>query len=436
MRNLRIIGGKGNRKKLEHLSRQLVQDDKWYWPDGREIDSRHELISLMLPDAIKAFYKDMETELKTLCGERYSRSGTGYRWGENKGSIVLGKQKVAITKPRIRNAETNQEITLPSYERFQDPSLFQEGVFVEGLKKVSQRDYKRGLPEIAASFGISKSSISRRWIKATAKKVDELLKRDLNPLDIIAVFMDGKRFRKYGVVIALGVSSTGKKNVLGIYQASTEDHKNCLALLNQLESRGLPSEGLVFCVDGGSGLNKALEIKYDVDKPEIRKAVRIRCYHHKWENIDAALNANDAKEAKPLFWGMRDARTYSEAKVYSDQLESTLKRANLSALHSYQEAKDDLLMLHQLNLNLLLRSVLSTTNPIESLNYLTEEDLRRNKRWRNSTHFQRWLSTSCLANEKRMHRVPGYRGLSLMREAVKFLCHLDKTMDSEVALVS
>jgi putative transposase len=436
MSTLRIIGRKGNRKKLKHLSRQLVQDDRWYWPDGAEIDSRHELISLMLPSAVKVFYSDMEAELKQMCGERYSRAGTAYRWGESPGSIVLGKQKVAIKKPRIRDAETNQEIAIPSYERFQDPSLFNEGVFVEGLKKVSQRDYKRGLPEIAASFGISKSAISRRWTKATAKKVGELLNRDLRPMDILAVFIDGKRFRKYGVIVALGVSSNGKKIILGIYQASTEDHKNCLELLGQLERRGLPCEGLVFIVDGGSGLNKALEIKYAVDKPEIRKAVRLRCHYHKWENIRAAIDEKDIREAQSLFWGMRSARTYSEARAFSDQLETTLKLSNLSALHSYQEAKDELLTLHQLNLGSELRTFFSTTNPIESLNSMTEEDLRRVKRWQNSEHFQRWLSTSCLHNEKRMYRIRGHRGLPLMREAVKILCHLEKTMDSEVAFVS
>ena len=187
MKTLRIVGKKGNRKKLEHLSQKLVQDDQWYGPDGEAIDSRFELISLMLPPAIKAFYSDMGRELKEICGDRYSRSSEVYRWGESKGSIVLGKQKVAIAKPRLRDSETGAEIVLPSYARFQDPELFQKSVFMEGMKKVSQRDYEKGLPKIAASFGVSKSSVSRRWINATSKKVEELLNRDLKPLDIVAV---------------------------------------------------------------------------------------------------------------------------------------------------------------------------------------------------------------------------------------------------------
>ena len=133
---------------------------------------------------------------------------------------------------------------------------------------------------------------------------------------------------------------------------------------------------------------------------------------------------------------MREARTYSEAKAFSDQLEAVLKRSNLSALRSYEEAKEELLTLHQLNLSSQLKAVFSTTNLIESLNYLTEEDLRRVKNWQDSEHFQRWLATSCLNNEKRMHRIPGYRGLPLLREALKIMCHIEKIVDTEVAHVA
>jgi transposase-like protein len=436
MKTLRIVGGKGNRKKLEHLSQRLVQDNLWYGPDGRRIDSQFELISLMLPSAIKAFYNDLNKEFKELCGERYSRQGEHYRWGESKGSIILGKQKVAIKKPRIRNIESKEEGVLPSYERFQDPNIFQHNVFIEGMKKVSQRDYEKGLPKIASSFGVSKSSVSRRWVKETGKRLDELLNRDLKPLDIVAIFIDGKRFVKYGVVVALGVAMSGKKFILGIYQSSTENHQSCLSLLNDLHKRGLSEEGILFIIDGGSGLNKALEIKYQVHKPQERRAVRIRCHYHKWENIRGVLDEKDASEIKPLFWGMRDARTFSEAKVFSDTIEDALKRSNLSALKSYQEAKDDLLMLHKLNLNSELRRFFATTNPIESLNSLTEEDLRRVKHWEDSRHFQRWLATSCLYNEKRMRRIYGYRALPLLKEALKIICHNEILLDTEVANVS
>jgi transposase-like protein len=177
-----------------------------------------------------------------------------------------------------------------------------------------------------------------------------------------------------------------------------------------LESRGLPAAGLLFIVDGGSGLNKALEEKYAVHDRKRRRAVRIRCHIHKWWNIEKALG-EEAHKAAGLFWALREAADMQEAKGISERLESVLKDLNLSALESYREAKEDLLAIHELKLSKALKRFFSTTNPIESLNSLIEEDMRRVKRWQGSEHFQRWLSTYCLASEKRMRRIKGHAAL-------------------------
>jgi hypothetical protein len=190
------------------------------------------------------------------------------RWGSQEGSIILGNQKVSIRKRRVRNPISRQEIALETYARFQDPSVFDQHVFQEGIKHVSQRDYEKGLPKIAASFGMSRSSVSRSWLRSTKKQMERLLNRRLNALRIVAVFIDGKRFSKLGVVVALGVGEDGNKHVLGIYQSSTENSTACRELLDDLERRGLPEQGLLFCVDGGSGLNKALNDKYQIHDPK------------------------------------------------------------------------------------------------------------------------------------------------------------------------
>jgi transposase-like protein len=401
-----------NRKKMLYAKREDILSDRFQGTEG-PIDSQHLLISMMLPSAVKEFIRQMESEVEAICASRYRHDGNcNQRWGVAPSSIILGNQQVAIERQRVRNTKTGQEVGLQTYQQFQDPRLFDQAVFTEGLKRVSQRDYKKGVAKIASSFGFEKSSVSRRWINATARKLEQLQGRSIKEMDIRAVFIDGKRFGKYGVIVAMGVSSQGRKFVLGIYQASSEDHQSCLELLNDLERRGLPPQGLLFIVDGGSGLNKALDIKYFChNREERRRAVRIRCHVHKWRNLEAALG-DEAHKALGLFWALRDAKDMAEAKVISGKLESVLKDLNLSALHSYQEAKDDLLAIHELKLSRQLIRFFSTTNPIENLNSLIEEDMRRVKHWRNSEHFQRWLATYCLANEKRMRRVRGHAGLA------------------------
>lgn len=396
------------RQPLKHARIQDVVQDKFEDLNG-PIDTQHLLISALLPPAVKAFIEQCSREVDELCGERYKHGKVNQRWGTQEGSIILANHHITIEKPRVRSKD-GAEVKLKTYEEFQDPRLFEQAVFTEGIKRVSQRDYEKGVTKIANSFGFKKSAISKRWVKATAKKIEDLQKRDLTTMDIRAVFIDGKRFTKHGVIVALGVASDGRKFVLGIYQADTENSRSCIELLNDLESRGLPERGLLFVVDGGSGLNKALEEKYLVHKKKDRRAIRIRCHVHKWRNIEKALG-NDAHKASGLFWALRDAKDMAEAKVISDRLESVLRDLNKSALESYLEAKEDLLAIHELKLSKNLKRFFSTTNPIESLNSLIEEDMRRVKRWRDSEHFQRWLATYCLAAEKRMRRMRGHSGL-------------------------
>jgi len=428
MSELHVVRPRGKRKILKPISHEQIQQSLIEGKDGQMLDSKHLLISMMVPPSVKAFFEELENEVEALCGKRHSREAQASRHGAQPGSITLGNQRVSIQKPRARGPEG--ELELATYARFQDPSLFDAQVFEQGLKHVSQRDYEKGLPQIAASFGVNKSTVSRSWVKSTKKQVEKLLNRDLKPLDIIAVFIDGKRFSKLGVVVALGVGSDGKKHVLGIYQSSTENSAACLALLTDLERRGLAERDLLFIVDGGSGLNKALNDKYQVEDAVERRAFRVRCFVHKWRNLEDVLDEKGKQEAAPLFWAVRDARDLSAAQTCSEALEACLKRHNVSALNSYREAKDDLLAVQRLKIGAQLKKFFSTTNPIESLNSLLEEDLRRVKRWRDSEQFQRWLACACLSNEKRMRKIRGFRALPALKVRLQELCKREEAVDN------
>ena len=397
---------------------------------GVMLDSQHMLISALLPPAVKEFLAQCEAEVKGICGKRHAREeGLLSRWGTQAGSIYLGGQKVAVQKPRVRGADG--EKSLATYEQFQDPKLFDSQVFQEGIRRVSQRDYVKGLPKIAASFGMSKSKVSKSWVKATENQLEKLRTRSLKDLGITAIFIDGKRFSKLGAVVALGVGADGRKHVLGLYQSSTENSAACRELLDDLDRRGLPESELLFIVDGGSGLNKALDEKYQAHDPENRRAYRVRCYVHKWRNITDVLTPKQSEEAAGLFWAIREARDLTQAMECAAALEKLLGKFNGSALASFLEAKDDLLALHRLGLSAQLRRFFSTTNPIESLNSLLEEDMRRVKRWQDSAHFQRWLATACLQNEKRMRRIRGFRSLPALVVRIQSLCTHEKTVDRD-----
>ena len=51
------------------------------------------------------------------------------------------------------------------------------------------------------------------------------MERDLSGHDIVALFMDGKTFADDEMIIALGVTLTGEKVILGLVQTATENEK-------------------------------------------------------------------------------------------------------------------------------------------------------------------------------------------------------------------
>ena len=81
-----------NRKPLIHAKRVDVMSDRFEGVEG-PIDSRHLLISTLLPPAVKKFLEDCEAEVDQLCGSRYQRDESpNHRWGVQKGSIVLANR--------------------------------------------------------------------------------------------------------------------------------------------------------------------------------------------------------------------------------------------------------------------------------------------------------------------------------------------------------
>lgn len=95
---------------------------------------------------------------------------------------------------------------------------------------------------VPAAFGLSPSTISRRFIRASARQLRVLCERRLDAYDVVALFLDGKTFAADELVIALGITLTGEKVLLGFVQTGTENERVCAAFLRALLERGLRAE--------------------------------------------------------------------------------------------------------------------------------------------------------------------------------------------------
>ena len=106
------------------------------------------------------------------------------------------------------------------------------------------------------------------------------MERPLDDREWLVLLLDGKRFAADGIVIALGVTRTGEKRILGMVQSATEHKGVRAAFLRELVARGFRTpHGLLVIVDGAKGLGAAVR---DVFGDEVTVQ---HCQWHKRENV-------------------------------------------------------------------------------------------------------------------------------------------------------
>jgi putative transposase len=351
------------------------------------LKSKVELIQALIPIGLSAVAEELKHEVEQLAGIRHSRQGGlpgHYRWGSQEGSIYLSDQKLRVRVPRIRDVVKNREVPLESYRLLQEPRNADEGVMRRILSGLSCRNYEGCAEAVPEAFGISSSTISRRFIKVSANKLRELMERDLSGYDFVALFIDGKSFAQDEMIIALGVTMSGEKVILGFIQAATEKEGVVKDFLQGLMERGFHLEqGLLCVIDGAKGIRSAIQKVFG------ERALVQRCQWHKRENVVDYL-------PKPLqaTWRRKLQRayekpTYEEAKGALERLKLELKLINVSALRSMEEGFEETLTLHRLGLFAELGVSFKTTNCIESLMALLSGYTNKVDHWRNSSQKHR-----------------------------------------------
>ena len=214
-----------------------------------DIDVQVALIQALIPLGLAAVEDLLQQEVRQLAGTRYARKTADIscrRWGQQPGSVYLADQQLPLQVPRVRDVAQDQEVALASYQALQQPRALDEGVLLRLLRGLSSRDYEACAEAVPSAFGLSKSTVSRRYVRATAAKLAQFQQRSLQALDLLALFIDGKSFADEEIIIALGVTLDGQKIPLGFVQAATKALaalKPSLELMNQSALHSL-EEGL------------------------------------------------------------------------------------------------------------------------------------------------------------------------------------------------
>jgi putative transposase len=381
---------------------------------GRE--NRLAMIQMLIPLGLQCVEKELQAEVLELAGGRHARGGTLDRWGSNPGSVYLGDQKVAIRVPRVRDSEKKVDVPLEAYKRLQSPRVIDDIVLARAINGISQGKYERAVLDVPETFGVKKTSVCRRFIRASAKRLQHFLERDISQHDIVAIFMDGKSFAENEMVIALGITMDGEKILLGFVETNTENGPVCRDFVNSLKDRGLKMDNeILFIIDGGKGLYKGINAVMG------DKAIFQRCQWHKRENVLKYLGEERKSAFRRRLQAAYDQPTYEKAKTRLDAIKRELGLINKSAVTSLEEGLEETLTLHRLGLFTKLGRSFKTTNCIENVNKGLAIYTDRVTYWQNSDQRQRWVGTALLEIEPRLNRVQGYKNLGQLRAAMKTL---------------
>jgi putative transposase len=272
-------------------STEKISRENFTWLFEQPLDIKVNVLQQHLSICQLVINQILEEEVKYLSGDRYSHDkpheGRYSRYGFNPGSVNIGGKKLKVEVPKVRDAGEGSFKSLETYQELKKLDQFDEQTMEGVLHGLSTRDYGSVIDHLQEGFGLSKSSVSAKFIKASEGCLKEFEERDISNHKLVAVFIDGKYLMRQQMVIVLGITEQGEKVVPGMVQTTTENSKAIGALFVQLKQRGMQyEEGLLFIIDGSKGIKKAIEEQFG------DKAIIQRCTWHKRENILSYLSEN------------------------------------------------------------------------------------------------------------------------------------------------
>ena len=286
------------------------------------------------------------------------------------------------------------------------------------MRGVSSRQYKRVIPQMADTVGVSKSSVSRQMIEASEAEVEALLSRRFEEVKLVILYIDGMVFGEHIMIGAVGVDIDGNKHVLAIQEGATENATVVKELLEDLVARGVkPEQKRLFVIDGSKALRTAMNAVFGSHQPVQR------CRAHKLRNVVDHLPKDQKDQVKSVLraaWKMEAKGGMARLK----KLAEWLGREYPSAAASLLEGMEECFTINRLDIPPSLHRCLATTNLIESPHSGVRMRTRRVCRWRDGGKCQnsrQLAKNGCSqACRQQFHRLGG------QEHQLKCLCSGDK----------
>src|ERR1700677_520534 len=301
--------------------------------------AREGLLALSVGVGLGVVHELMELEVAEVVGPKgkHDPDRTAKRHGHEDGSMTLGGRRVQVSRPRMRTAGDEGELPLTTYEHFADRDPVTRALLDSRLAGVSSRKFA-GVGEPVgeevqrSSTATWKTSVSEMFIERTRTALGELMSRRLEDVRGAVMMLDGLEIAGRTHIVALGISTEGVKIPLGLWEGSTENATLVGMLLADLVDRGLdPEQAILFVIDGGKALRKAIKDVLGEHGPVTR------CHRHKERNVCDLLPERDRPKVLARIRGAWALKNPAEAEQRLEALASELERTWPDAAASLRE---------------------------------------------------------------------------------------------------
>ena len=350
---------------------------------------------------------------ESVAGPKHPGRAAGeVRWHGRQGGLVnLGTSKLKITRPRLRGPVS--EVALPGYAELASDGNLSRRIADVLACNVSTRKYSRVMYRCADEMGISRSAVSRHFVKESAQALAKLMDRDFSHTDLVAIYVDGIIVAGHHLIAAIGVDATGAKHMLGIVSGSSENSKVVKDLLGSLAQRGVDmTVARLWVIDGSKALRSGIE-QFCGEAAHVQ-----RCRIHKIRNVTERLPKAKAAQTR---WVMTQAlKGDADAGIQKLKTHAKhLKAQHPDAAASLLEGLEELFTINRLGVTGELARCLATTNVIESPNSVVRRVSARVTNYRDAQMAMRWAAAGFLEAEKAFRRLRGHQHIAALIRAMR-----------------
>jgi putative transposase len=319
--------------------------------------------NLLLKEAIAA-------EITAYLGRQHYQHGAegapfkGHRNGYQASRIDTPIGAVEYDRPKVAYApDFKSQFHVPHLRR---PDQFAAAVTDMYINGTSTRKVKDSLKAVTGKkVRMTRSTVSR-ITKRLRDAFAEWKKRSLAELDLAYLFLDAIRIgmriggtEKDAILIAYGVTTAGKMELIAIDLGHSESDRSWGKFVSDLKGRGL-KDPLLICSDGNSGVIKAIDSNFTT-------GYRQRCVKHRENNILDAVPKKEQRKVREalnrIFYG---ATSLSQAKQFVKEFKLKFAKKYPTAFERLTTDLDQCLAFYLFPSNHWKR--IRTSNKLERLN--------------------------------------------------------------------